>query len=95
MKNMIKDAAVLFVITVAAGLILGFVYQITKEPIALAEEKAANEAYAEVFADASSFEECALADPAADPVWTEEYKAVDIEKRWKRRTGREVFSATY
>ena len=30
MKNMIKDAAVLFVITVAAGLILGFVYQITK-----------------------------------------------------------------
>ena len=29
MKNMIKDAAVLFVITVAAGLILGFVYQFT------------------------------------------------------------------
>lgn len=87
MKNMIKDAAVLFVITVAAGLILGFVYQITKEPIALAEEKAANEAYAEVFADASSFEECALADPAADPVWTEEYKAVDIEKELEAKDG--------
>lgn len=87
MKNMIKDAAVLFVITVAAGLILGFVYQITKEPIALAEEKAANEAYAEVFADASSFEERALADLASDPVWTEEYKAVEIEKVLEAKDG--------
>ena len=43
MKKMIKDAAVLLVITVMAGLILGFVYQITKEPIAAAKEKAANE----------------------------------------------------
>ena len=40
MKKMIKDAAVLLVITVMAGLILGFVYQITKEPIAAAKEKA-------------------------------------------------------
>ena len=31
MKNMIKDAAVLFVITLFAGLILGVVYQVTKE----------------------------------------------------------------
>ena len=42
MKNMIKDAAVLLVITLFSGLILGVVYQITKEPIALAEEKAAD-----------------------------------------------------
>ena len=63
MKNMIKDAAVLFVITVFAGLILGFVYQITKEPIAIAEEKAANEAYAEVFPGAASFEKLELAMP--------------------------------
>ena len=55
MKNMIKDAAVLFVITLFAGLILGVVYQVTKEPIALAEEKAAKEAYAEVFPSASYF----------------------------------------
>lgn len=55
MKNMIKDAAVLFVITLFAGLILGVVYQVTKEPIALAEEKAAKEAYAEVFPSASDF----------------------------------------
>lgn len=56
MKNMIKDAAVLLAITLCAGLILGLVYQITKEPIARAEEKAAKEAYAEVFSDASDFE---------------------------------------
>ena len=56
MKNMLKDAAVLFAITLCAGLVLGFVYNITKEPIAIAEEKAAQEAYKEVFPDAASFE---------------------------------------
>lgn len=81
MKNMIKDAAVLFVITVAAGLILGFVYQITKEPIALAEEKAANEAYAEVFPGAVSFEKMELTMPegGADSIWEEEYAGVDMD----------------
>lgn len=81
MKNMVKDAAVLFMITVIAGLILGFVYQITKEPIAAAEEKAANEAYAEVFEGAASFEklELAMPDLEADSVWAGEYAAVDME----------------
>ncbi|MDO4302627.1 MAG: RnfABCDGE type electron transport complex subunit G [Bacillota bacterium] len=68
MKNMLKDAAVLFVITLVAGLALGFVYQITKEPIALAEEKAAKEAYAEVFPAASDFEEAELVIPE-DESW--------------------------
>lgn len=80
MKNMIKDAAVLLIITIAAGFILGFVYQITKEPIALAEEKAANEAYAEVFPGAVSFEEAKIALPEGDGIWEEEYGAVDIER---------------
>lgn len=79
MKNMIKDAAVLFVITVVAGLILGFVYQITKEPIAIAEEKAANEAYQEVFAEAQSFEALAFTLPEGDSTWEAEYAAVDID----------------
>lgn len=79
-KNMIKDAAVLLVITVTAGLILGFVYQITKEPIAQAEEKAANEAYAEVFPGADSFEEQKIDMPENDDVWAAEYSAVDIDK---------------
>lgn len=57
MKNMMKDTAILFAITVIAGFILGFVYNVTKAPIAAAEEKAAKEAYAEVFPDAKDFTE--------------------------------------
>ena len=55
MKNMIKDAAILFAITLCAGLVLGCVYQLTKEPIAAQELKAKMEAYQEVFTDADSF----------------------------------------
>lgn len=70
MKNMIKDAAVLLVITLVAGLALGFVYQITKEPIALSEERAAKEAYAEVFPGAEDFVEAELNWPE-DAIWQE------------------------
>lgn len=57
MKNMLKDAAILFVITVIAGAILGAVYSVTKDPIAEQEERKKQEACQEVFADASTFEE--------------------------------------
>lgn len=55
-KSMLKDAAILFTITLIAGLVLGFVYELTKEPIRLQEEKAIREACQAVFADASNFE---------------------------------------
>ena len=45
MRSMLKDAGILLLITLCSGLILGFVYQITKEPIAQAEEAAAKAAY--------------------------------------------------
>ena len=32
MKGMLKDTAILFAITLISGLILGAVYQLTKEP---------------------------------------------------------------
>ena len=57
MKEMLKNAGILLAITVIAGFVLGAVYQITKGPIAKAEEAAAMEAYKEVFADASDFSE--------------------------------------
>lgn len=44
MKGMIKDALILFAITLIAGLMLGVVNDITKEPIAQQEQKAKNEA---------------------------------------------------
>lgn len=55
-NTMIKDAAILLVITLFSGMILGLVYQITKEPIALAEERAAKAAYSEVFPSALEYE---------------------------------------
>ena len=45
MKNIIKNAMILTVITLVSGLLLGFVYDITKEPIAQAKEQAKKEAY--------------------------------------------------
>lgn len=68
--SMIKDAGILLTITLAAGLLLGLVYQVTKEPIALQKEMAKQEACREVFADADEFEEIELADLNV-AAWTE------------------------
>ena len=65
MRNMFKDAGILLVITLVAGLLLGLVYQITKDPIAIQKEKAKQEACKEVFADASEFEELEVTNPNA------------------------------
>ena len=56
MKNIIKNTAILTVITLVSGLLLGVVYDITKEPIAAAKEKAKNEAYQAVMQEADTFE---------------------------------------
>lgn len=61
MKEMLKNTGIMLAITIAAGLILGFVYQITKEPIAEQEAKAKQEACQEVFQDAASFEAAEIA----------------------------------
>ena len=55
-SGFIKDAIILFAITLISGLILGFVYDITKVPIAAAAKAAKNEAYAVVFPEAKDFE---------------------------------------
>lgn len=57
MKNMIKDALILFAITLAAGLLLGLVNNVTKDPIAIAKENAKQAAFREVFSDADNFSE--------------------------------------
>lgn len=51
-NTLIHDAIALFIITLVAGVLLGAVYMITKDPIAKAEEEATNKAYAEVYKDA-------------------------------------------
>lgn len=70
MKEMMKNTGIMLAITIVAGLILGFVYQITKEPIARQEAKAKQEACQEVFQDAASFETMKATTPD-DAGWTE------------------------
>lgn len=56
MSKIVKDCAILFIITLVAGFVLGGVYEITKDPIAKQEEAAKQEAYKQVFTDAQAFE---------------------------------------
>ncbi len=56
-KAVVKDAMILTIITLIAGLLLGFVHEITLEPIEKANYNIQQEAYRSVFADADSFEE--------------------------------------
>ena len=63
MKNkIIKDALALTLITLVAGVALGGVYEITKDPIARQEAQAKAEAYEQVFTDAAAFEEVKMDD---------------------------------
>lgn len=54
---MLKEAAILFVITLISGLVLGLVYELTKDTIRLRKEEEIQEACATVFKTADSFEE--------------------------------------
>lgn len=56
MKKIVKDTIALFIITLVAGILLGMVYKITKEPIKEQEEKTKLAAYQNAFADLDSFE---------------------------------------
>ena len=53
---MLKEAGILFAITLIAGLLLGFVYELTKNPIEEQRERAVQEACRAVFEEASGFE---------------------------------------
>jgi len=56
---MLREAGILFAITLIAGLLLGVVYELTKDPIRIQQEKAVQEACGAVFQQASSFREIA------------------------------------
>lgn len=55
MKKIIKDTLILFAITIISGLLLGLVYDITKEPIAHQNQLKKDNAYKAVCADADTF----------------------------------------
>ncbi|RST83328.1 RnfABCDGE type electron transport complex subunit G [Blautia sp. SG-772] len=85
MKNkIIKDALALTLITLVAGVALGGVYEITKDPIARQEAQAKAEAYEQVFTDAAAFEAVEMDDTLTktirDQLDQEGYKAQSIEE---------------
>ena len=85
MKNkIIKDALALTLITLVAGVALGGVYEITKDPIAKQDAQAKAEAYEQVFTDAAAFEEVKMDDTLIqtirDQLDQEGYKAQSIEE---------------
>lgn len=51
MNKIIKNTIILTVITLVSGLLLGLVYEVTKEPIARTQEAAKRAAWQEVFPD--------------------------------------------
>lgn len=70
MSKTMKNTMVLTIITLIAGLALGFVYEITKDPIAQAQDAAKKEAWQAVFpeADINSFEQVEVDGKVADEV---------------------------
>ena len=77
---MLKEAGILFAITLIAGLLLGFVYELTKGPIRLQEEKAVQEACQAVFTDAGHFEELDPYIPSDDTAQIPELPSVRYMK---------------
>lgn len=83
-SGFMKDAFILFAITLISGIALGGVYEVTKGPIEQATIAANNRTYKEVFADADTFEEdVTLADKITecnDKLASEAFGGVGIEK---------------
>lgn len=81
MKSMVKDALILFAITLVAGLLLGAVNEITKEPIAIAKENAKQDAYRNVFSEADKFVDHGVDENVSGAFTTETgYRAADFDE---------------
>lgn len=76
MQIMLKEAGILFAITLIAGLLLGLVNELTKDPIRIQQEKAVQEACRAVFQEASSFEEIGF---TPEPELAEELSGMGVK----------------
>ncbi len=74
-KSMIKNAFILFAITLVAGVLLGLVYQVTKDPIAYQAKLAQDKANQSVFAEAATFDDVEVKETTA----LADYSGVSIE----------------
>jgi len=82
-SGFMKDALILFAITLVSGICLGFVYDVTKGPIEQATIAANNSTYREVLSTAESFETAAgseeTIEATAEEFGTLGYGSVAIE----------------
>lgn len=70
-KRIVHDALILTAFTLVLGFVLGLVYDVTKGPIKEAEDKAKQEAFSQVFEDASKFEALEFDKDAANKLATD------------------------
>lgn len=80
MKKIIKDALVLFAITLISGLLLGVVYKVTKKPIEEQNEKTKIAAYNNVFDKLETYEEITALEAAQDAIKEAGYTAVTLNE---------------
>ncbi|MBR6380735.1 MAG: FMN-binding protein [Lachnospiraceae bacterium] len=81
MKNMLKEAGILFAITLLSGVLLGFIHELTKDPIAKQQELAVQNACAAVFSAGEGYEGAASFrefTPSFDTAFTKELEAQGV-----------------
>lgn len=83
-KGILKDCLILFAITLVAGLLLGAVYEVTKGPIAVQEEKTKVESQQAVFADAEKFNQMDVDESIAKEV---EFNGVTVDEVYEALDG--------
>jgi len=79
--NIIKNALILFLITVVAGLLLGLTYEVTKEPIRLQQEKIRKLALQSVVPEASDFMPLTIENMDQYPTIQAVYRAEDAQRK--------------
>ena len=83
--SLVHDSVILFIITVVAALALGFVYELTKDPIRNAQEQARIDAYKAVFPSMSG-----LKDPEGPSVLAEANRLIEGNKAYEGVTIDEI-----
>lgn len=77
MKKIIKDTFILMIITLVSGLLLGMVYEVTKDPIKKQEEEQKIAACQKVFEDAEEFQ--TIEEQSADQMMLESLQKAQLE----------------
>ncbi len=79
-KDAVKNTLILFCITVIAGLLLGFVFHLTKAPIAKQEKQAKEQACTKVFESAAGFGTKSLDVSDQEEVLADKYGSCTVEE---------------